>query len=98
VKNIYLRKISREEADNGYIFVLKNMLGFFPGIGEEFQLLDGRNYRTAKVESYPCLCQGPDEPHKHFFISKAGLKKGDNVEILKVQNETKYKLRITNNE
>lgn len=98
MKNIYLRKISREEADNGYIFVLKNMLGFFSGVGKEFQLRDGRNYRTAKVESYPCLCQGPDEPHEHFFISKTGLKKGDIVEILKIQGDAKYQLRIINNE
>ncbi|MDE3056650.1 MAG: hypothetical protein KGJ59_01655 [Bacteroidota bacterium] len=89
MKNIYLRKISREEADNGYIFVLKSMLGFFPGIGKEFQLKDGRCYRAAKVESYPCLCQGPDEPHEHFFISESGLKRGDVVEIRKIENDSK---------
>ncbi len=98
MKSTYLRKISREEADNDYIFVLKNMLGFFPGIGKEFQLKDGRCYRAAKIEPYPCCCQGPEEPHEHFFISKTGLSKGDVVEILKIQGDAKYQLRITNNE
>ncbi len=95
MKKNYIRKISGEEAEKQFIMIVKNELHFFPEAGEEFQLLDERTYRTAKVESFPCHCMGPEEPHEHYYIAKTGLRKGDVVEIRKEEkNEDHYILKL----
>ncbi|OPX60743.1 MAG: hypothetical protein A4E25_00152 [Methanobacterium sp. PtaB.Bin024] len=80
-KNSYSRKISSKEADNNFIFILKNKLSFFPPLGENFVLKEKESIHKVKVESYPCTCRGPDLPHEHYFIKWEGLKKGDKLEI-----------------
>jgi len=61
-KKIYSRKISSKEADNDFIFILKNKLSLFPDLENIFELNDGNSSRDVKVESYPCTCRGPDQP------------------------------------
>ncbi|MFN8617797.1 MAG: hypothetical protein U0837_11910 [Dehalococcoidia bacterium] len=73
----YDRKISSEEAAEGYIMVLKDRLKFFPPAGEPFSL-DGA---PASVEARHCECRGPEKPHDHYFIRRAGLAKGQRVSI-----------------
>ncbi len=80
-RDVYARKISSEEAREGYIMVLKARLAFFPPAGSPFDLDDEGRKTRAKVESYGCACRGPDLPHEHYFIRRAGLTKGDRVEI-----------------
>ncbi len=92
-KSIYSRKISRAEAKEDFIFVLKNKLSFFPPIGNTFKLVIDELSKEVKVESYPCTCRGPDRPHEHYFIRWEGLKTGDKVEITK-NSENKYNLQI----
>jgi hypothetical protein len=82
-KNVYNRKISSEEASEGYILVLKNKLNFFPSIGKQFTMVYSNQKKKVKVESYPCTCQGPDLPHEHYFIRWKGLKAKESVEIEK---------------
>jgi hypothetical protein len=95
-KSVYSRKISSKEADNDFIFVLKNKLLFFPELEKEFVLDDGNLNRKVKVECYPCTCRGPDKPHEHYFIRWRGLESGDKIEIIKnSQNSDKYELKIT---
>lgn len=92
---IYTRKISPEEASEGYILVLKNKLNFFPALGKQFIIVQGDKERKAKVESYPCTCQGPDLPHEHYFIRWKGLKVKEKVEIAKdVKKKGRYILQI----
>jgi hypothetical protein len=80
---VYSKKVTSEEAREGYVLVLKNQLSFFPGAGRTFRLVrDGRSTRV-KVESYHCTCRGPEEPHRHFFIRSKGLKTGDQVIVRK---------------
>lgn len=79
--NIYRRKISSEEAQEGYIMVLKNWLDFFPGIGVDFDLEENGAVRKARVESYHCECRGLELPHEHYFIRAGGLKQGEQIEI-----------------
>jgi len=79
----FTRKISTEEAAEGYIFIPKNELGFFPPTHKYFQLLDEGKRRKAKVESYHCECRGPEKPHEHYFLIKSGLQKNKCVEICK---------------
>ncbi len=74
---VYERKISSDEAREGYVLVEKARLSFFPPAGERFEL-DGR---PAVVESYPCTCRGPDKPHEHWFIRLAGLMRGERVRL-----------------
>lgn len=77
MKATYDRKISSEEAAEGYIMVFKDQLAFFPALGVAFPL-DGAN---AKVESRHCECRGPESPHEHYFIRRPGLAKGQRVSI-----------------
>ncbi len=73
----YTRKVSPEEAREGYLLVEKARLSFFPPEGEEFAL-DGR---PARVESYPCTCRGPEKPHRHRLLRLEGLRAGETVEL-----------------
>jgi len=87
IKNVYVRKISSEEASPGYILVLKNKLSFSPPRGKHFILQQDNQGRKVKVESYSCSCQGPHNPHKHYFIKWKKLQKKQWVEIEKDSNK-----------
>lgn len=89
---VYTRKISSKEAKEGFIFILKNRLNFFPQLGSKFKLIDYDLIKEVSVESYPCTCRGPDLPHEHYFIQWEGLKAGDKVKITK-ESELKYRLQ-----
>jgi len=96
MKSTYERKISSEEAKEGYFLVLKNKLSFFPEIGSQFSVKMGAKKKKALVESYHCECQGPDEPHEHYFVKWSGLAKGDHVVVRRVsEKEPIYSIRIT---
>ncbi len=92
-ENVYSRKISRAEAQKGFIFVLKNKLSFFPPLGDTFELVNDKISKEVTVESYPCTCRGPERPHEHYFIRWEGLESGDKIEIAK-DSGNKYNLQI----
>jgi len=92
-KNVYSRKISRAEAKEDFIFVLKSKLSFFPPLGATFELVNDKSSKDVKVESYPCTCRGPERPHEHYFIRWKGLESRDKIEITK-ESENKYNLQI----
>jgi hypothetical protein len=81
---IYERKISSEEAREGYILVEKARLNLFPAIGEPFDLVDEAGRRSrARVEARDCECRGPEKPHEHYFIRRDGLEPGSRWRIAK---------------
>lgn len=92
-QNTYSRKISSKEAKEGFIFILKSKLSFFPPLGNTFELITDELSREVKLESYPCTCRGPERPHDHYFIRWEGLEAGDKIEIIR-DSENKYKLQI----
>lgn len=98
-ETIYSRKISKTEAQNGFIFVLKNKLSFFPPIGDEFKMASNDlTYTDAKVESCPCTCRGSERPHEHYFVRWKGLKAGDTIKIVRSPgNDAEYLLQIEAN-
>lgn len=75
-RDSYERKISSEEAREGYILVEKAALGFFPPIGQAFELAGDGGAASAKVEARDCECRGPEKPHQHYFIRRGGLAQG----------------------
>ena len=85
----YERKISSLEAQQGYFLILKNKLSFFPKVGSSFPLTDGHVKKEAKIESYHCECQGPDEPHEHYFVRWTGLAKGDHLTVKRSERDQK---------
>ncbi len=96
MKNIYERTISSDEAKQGYFLVLKNKLSLFPGIGSPFSVKLGAKKKKAVVESYRCECQGPDEPHEHYFVKWKGLAQGDHLIVRRVsEKEPLYSIRVT---
>jgi hypothetical protein len=98
MKNIYERKISSEEAREGYFLVLKNRLSFFPMDGTAFSVKNGEKRKKAKIESYHCECQGADKPHEHYFVKWSGLAKGDRLIIKKISTDQQlYSFRVEEN-
>ncbi len=94
-RRFYSRKISSEEAREGYILVLKDKLSFFPSLGRSFDLVRDDLPKKASVESYRCTCRGPDIPHQHYFIQWSGLRANDRVEIRQdPENPSRYTLQI----
>ena len=92
---VYVRRISSEEAREGYIMVLKSRLAFFPP-ARNFDLVGSNLHRRVRVESYRCTCRGPDFPHEHYFICWKGLKAGNLVKIQEDSRErSKYVLRVS---
>lgn len=83
-KTIYSRKISRKEADNGFIFILKSNLSFFPK--STFEVSDGNKTLLREIKSYSCMCRGPELPHEHYYISWDGLEAGTIIEIRKTDS------------
>lgn len=82
-KRPYERRISSEEAREGYILVLKSRLGFFPAVGTPFEMTCGGRSRRVKVEARACTCRGPHKPHEHYFIRWPGLQKGERIKVRK---------------
>jgi len=75
----YERKISSEEAAEGYVLVEKGALIFFPAIDQAFALTERGETASAEVEARDCECRGPEKPHKHYFIRRGGLAKGSRL-------------------
>lgn len=77
----YERRVSAEEAREGYLLVLKDRLRFFPPVGEPFVLATPAGPLEARVEAEPCTCRGPELPHEHWRIRLAGLARGARVRV-----------------
>jgi len=84
-KNVYSRKISKKEADKGFIFILKSKLSFFPK--STFEVSDGDKTLIREIKSYPCMCRGPELPHEHYYMPWDGLEAGTIIEIRKIDSK-----------
>lgn len=95
MNTLYERTISSLEAQRGYFLILKDRLDLFPKAGTTFALSNGHTRRQAKVESYRCVCMGPEKPHAHFFVRWAGLAKGDRLLVHRsLQNNELFTIQI----
>ncbi len=94
----YERKVSGEEVQEGFIFILKDFLHFFPKPDINFKLkVEGEEYEVA-VEAYDCWCQGPRKPHVHYkipirkFRGKFPIHRGTKVVFTKLEDNV-YELK-----
>lgn len=69
---IYRKKISRSEAEYGYILVEKNRIKSFPPLGAKFALRCGEVNFRARITANPCNCVGAW--HDHYHIEARDLK------------------------
>ncbi len=93
--NVYSKKISSEEAQEGFILIFKNKLSFFSSVGSTFDLVKDNLCKRVKVEAVHCTCRGLNLPHEHYFIRWSELKAGDNIEIEKdPKKDDRYILKI----
>ncbi len=97
MKDVYRRRLSSEEAREGYVLILRDRLSFFPPIGRRFNLAGpGVAQTEAAVEARPCICRGPDLPHEHYFIRLPGLARGQEIEIARLPGSPgAYALRVS---
>lgn len=88
----YRRKISKEEAEEGYVFVTKDALKMFPEIDRKFYLIEGKKETPVKIRAVSCICMGPEEPHQHYHLVYGPLKKGEVVTI-RSGEKSKYTIK-----
>jgi hypothetical protein len=94
-RDVYSKKITSEEERKRFVLVLKDRLSFFPFEGKTFQLILNGQPKKSRVESYPCSCRGPEEPHSHYFLKTSGLKAGDRVIIQRdAKGASRYFLQV----
>lgn len=82
--DVYERRISAEEAREGYLLVEKSRLPFFPPLGRTFSFSRGGSEGSAAVEARACNCRGPEKPHDHYVIRLAHLVQGQRVRLSRV--------------
>jgi hypothetical protein len=91
----YRRRVSADEAHEGYVLVLKNRLTFFPPVGQPFTLASGGASCRARVETVDCTCRGPDRPHQHYRIRWPGLRAGQRIAIERAHDAAaRYELTL----
>jgi len=91
---MYERKVTSEEENGNFLFILKDKLIFFPSQGKEFLLERGGKKFRAMIKAIPCSCVGT--PHLHYhLISEAvqGLKRGTSI-VIKKKGEL-YSMKIS---
>ncbi len=88
----YRRKISSEEANEGYILIEKSELRMFPEIDRKFYLIEGKKETPAKVRAVSCICMGPEKPHQHYHLSYEPLTKGEII-VIRQGQKSKYTLK-----
>ncbi|MBA4181494.1 MAG: hypothetical protein C0506_12965 [Anaerolinea sp.] len=85
--------MSSEERRDGYVMVLKDWLGFFPPVGQEFSLeRDGRT-EPARIDAEPCTCRGPEKPHEHYSLRVPNLGDATQVTVSKLAGGS-YALQV----
>ncbi|MBI2619220.1 MAG: hypothetical protein HYW57_03995 [Ignavibacteriales bacterium] len=94
-ENTFQRAVSEDEARQGYVFVLKDALGFFPVVGRQFEIQQGESVRKIALEARSCQCRGPDKPHAHYFFRWNSLHRGDTVVVKRDPKKAhRYHLQI----
>ena len=73
--------------------VLKSRLSFFPPPGAVFTISSGRVSAKTRVESYDCQCQGPEEPHEHYFFRWKNLAPHANITVTSAPG-AKYRITV----
>jgi hypothetical protein len=87
-KSTYRRKISAEEVTEGYIFVTKDAVDFFPPMEGDFIITWPQGTGTVRLTSVPCSCVLP--PHQHFRLIgdlPFRLAKGMQLEIRRMDDD-----------
>lgn len=88
----YRRKISKEEAEEGYIFITQDALQMFPQIDRKFYLVEARKETPVKVRAVSCICRGPEEPHQHYHLNYRPLTKGE-VIVIRQGEKSRYTIK-----
>lgn len=91
----YMRRVSGEEAREGYVLILKNHLDRFPPIGRPFDLVYEGRRASTRVVAVPCTCRGPDLPHDHYRFHWPGLRAGDRITVIRdAQDPDSYAVHL----
>ena len=87
----YERKLSAEEAEGEFIFIIKSALKKFPQANKPFTVKVGDKGYSTRIESVHCTCVGTSHEHYHMLVANipelSGLKKGDMVSIKKLSDD-----------
>lgn len=88
----YKRVISKDEAEKGYILILKEFLPMFPEVDRKFYLVENRKESSVKIRAISCICRGPEDPHQHYHLFYEPLKEGEVITI-KSGERSKYLIK-----
>jgi hypothetical protein len=98
-KKVYSRRLSLDEARDGYILISKDTLSMFPLPGEPFAAELGEKNLEMKVDAVPCTCRGPDKPHSHYQLNFSRtvpdlkIKRGSIATVRKLESGYRIDLR-----
>jgi hypothetical protein len=81
------RRVSAEEARDGYLMIEKTWLRQLPPVGESFLLDDRGATRCVTIEAAHCECRGPEKPHDHYRIAIPALERGTEVTLERVDRD-----------
>jgi hypothetical protein len=94
----YVRKLSGDEANQGYIMVMKESLKLFPKPKINFKMKVNDSLFDSQIKVVDCWCQGPKKPHVHYRIDLNAFRKefrpkfGQTITVEKIDDET-YELK-----
>ncbi len=83
------RKITAEEAIEGYLLVEKAWLKKLPAPGTLFQLKLGNSHLKVQIATESCTCRGEGKPHEHYKL---------NLPLVTLVEGTEATLRPVNSE
>lgn len=87
----YERKVSAEEAEGKFVFILKNALKKFPQTNKSFTVQVGDKKYSTIIKPVHCSCVGTPHEHYHMLVANipelSSLKKGDVVTIKKLSDD-----------
>ena len=90
------RRITPEEALEGYLLIEKAWLRKLPAPGTPFQLKLGNSHLKVQIASMSCTCRGPDKPHEHYKLNLPLVTLVAGTEaVLRPVNETKVVLEMS---
>jgi hypothetical protein len=93
--NVYLRKLSREDADTGTILITRDRWRMFPKPLEEFVVEAGGERFITTIVPEDCACVPPPHQHYHLeaghFRDRLGLATGLTVVIERAEGV--YRIR-----
>lgn len=91
---VYEKKISKDEAEYGFILIEKDKMRIFPESGKRFIIYYNENKFEVDIDEIPSEGMLLDKPHKYYHLHiPVQIRKGDTAVITKDGKDYKLELK-----